>query len=154
MGRRGPSQDQVALVSRLAVLLVVTAGFFLMHGFLAVSASADTHGAHSGVEQPVEHGVEQLTVSASPMHATSAVHLQPGAPAPPAPAEHHDLVAGCVVALVGIAVIALASLLLRRGRPGVVGPLGRAAHVVRPWVAERAPGLPPPPRIALCVIRV
>lgn len=126
---------------RLTVLFVFAAGFFTMHGFLAVSASADTR----------HHGQQHASATAAVQAASAGADANPVRDRPE-PAEHHDLVAGCVVALVGVALAGLALLSLRR----------------RCWSAEDRGGLVPqvvlaiglsavrwsPPRVALCVIRV
>jgi len=112
----------------VVVLLVFAAGFFTMHGFLAVSASAAAHAA--------------------PKHAVVT-----GGPTPeqPGPAEHHELVAGCVVALVGIGLAGIALLSLRRSRTDGArhGFVSEVVRAIGPSAARWSP-----PRVALCIIRV
>lgn len=149
------------------VLFVFAAGFFTMHGFLAVSASADLHGSHDVPAAQAHEASPGADTSVGRIGATStaaAVHeaelpsaiqasvVSPaGQPDPPAPAEHHDVVAGCVVALVGITVIALALL----SWFGVRGPV-IATSFASPTVQQVRSVMSrwSPPRIALCVIRV
>lgn len=155
----------MTLPGRLALLVVLVAGFLTMHGFFAVSAGADAHSttamsAESSASAPDGHSSAHLagTVTASTLLMSPAAGdaRQPGAngalPPSPHPAEHHDLLAGCVVALVGIAVLALAHLLARHRPLGAGRPPVTLARVLI-WVGDHAPALPPP-RIALCVIRV
>lgn len=144
--------------------MVLVAGFLTMHGFFAVSAGADTHitTAASAESSPFApdgdhsaHSTGQMSASTLPMSDAAEDAPQAGSDGAPSesphPAEHHGLLAGCVVALVGIAVLTLAQLLARR----VTLVVGRPASVARvlSWVGDHAPALPPP-RIALCVIRV
>ncbi|MFC3688889.1 hypothetical protein [Aquipuribacter hungaricus] len=154
----------MTLPGRLALLVVLVAGFLTMHGFFAVSAGADeqstgTVSAESGVSVSGGHAwghpadPVMTTLVDAPAAGDTPQPGSNGAPPPsPHPADHHDLLAGCVVALVGIAVLTLAHLLSRRG-PLVVGRSRVTVARVVSWVGDHAPA-PPPPRIALCVIRV
>lgn len=146
--RRGTA----TLWGRLAVLSVFASGFLTMHGFLAVSASADVHvaNAHHVAGEPTAHAAAapQATLAAAPSAAEGDIGA---APAQPSPAEHHDLVAGCVVALVGTGLVGLALLSLRRSsttqtRSGLVSA---PVQAIRAATARWSP-----PRVALCVIRV
>jgi hypothetical protein len=133
-------------------MLLLASGFLTMHGFLAVSASADVHVSHpqQAVGDSSTHalagpvGTSAATASAAEVGVGAAHHQ-------PSPADHHDVIAGCVVALVGIGLAGLALLTLRR--PTVVQDL-------RSLVTDKVQliGVPTarwsPPRVALCVIRV
>lgn len=78
----------------------------------------------------------------------------PAGPGAPGPVEHHDVVAGCVVALVGVAVLSAVAAQVLRGRThGRGGPTGVAVGRVRTATVGPVPGLPPP-RLTLCVIQV
>ncbi|MGJ7440626.1 hypothetical protein [Aquipuribacter sp. MA13-6] len=152
-----PRGGTVTRWGRLLVLLVFAAGFFTMHGFLAVSASAHTHlGQQHGLATDVlSHtdatagGPAPSGVAAAHPGATGAVLTL--APGRPEPAEHHDLVAGCVVALVGVGLAGLALLLLRRRTAGedLRTPASGSIGLIGPSAAWWSP-----PRVALCVIRV
>lgn len=149
VGSRGRARVLLSPFRRLVVLFVFLTGFSTMHGFLAVSASADPH-------QPRTVAASEHHADAAPSNRVSPADAPPatrGAPAPPGPAEHHDLLAGCVVALVGTAVLALALLLQQDRRSWSTRSLWRAAVGVRHRVSIRVPG-PPPPFAALCVIQV
>lgn len=155
----------MTLPGRLALLVVLAAGFLTMHGFFAVSAGADAHSsAAMSVESSASapdghssaHSAGSMMASTLPMSPAAGDAPQAGsngAPAPsPHPADHHGLLAGCMVALVGVAVLTLAHLLARR-RPLGVGQPPRVVPRVVSWLGDHAPALPPP-RIALCVVRV
>lgn len=161
--RPGPPGTQGTCRGRLALLVVLAAGFLTMHGFFAVSAGADVHGPATAVPvedvHPAGHpaGAPGLamssTLATSPATGDAAFQVSTTPPAPsPHPADHHDVLAGCVVALVGVAVLALAHMFARRG-PLAARRLPRTVPRVLPWVGDHAPALPPP-RIALCVVRV
>lgn len=131
------------------------AGFFTMHGFLAVSASVGTHlgqqhGVASTLVTHVDTAAEQ-SGAAGPAPAGGASTVLGHDPDRPAPAEHHDLAAGCVVALVGVALAGIALLLLRRST--TVGDLRVRVSDVVQGVGVSASRWSPP-RVALCVIRV
>lgn len=140
------------LWGRLAVMLLLASGFLTMHGFLAVSASADVQVSHpqQAVADPSTHasagpvGTLAATASAAEVGVGAAHHQ-------PSPADHHDVVAGCVVALVGIGLAGLALLSMRR--PALVGHVRSLVTDTVRWI-----GLPTAgwslPRVALCVIRV
>lgn len=108
------------------MLLVFAAGFLTMHGFFAVSEAADPHATQHAVV------IDE--------------------PDPVAPAEHHDLVVGCVVALVGIGLTGLALLSLRRSP--VIEKWQQAVAAVVPLITGPSAARWSPPRVALCVIRV
>ena len=130
--------------------MVLAAGFLTMHGFFAVSAGADAHVPTTSVPAV---SVEDAHASGHPAAGGPVLQVSTGAPSPsPHPADHHGLLAGCVVALVGVAVLALTHLLVRR-RPLGAARLTRNVTRVVSWVGDHAPALPPP-RIALCVVRV
>lgn len=141
--------------AHLGVLLVFAAGFFTMHGFLAVSASAGIHlGQQHGVASTVVTHVDaaaEESRAAGPASVGGASTDLGHAPDRPAPAEHHDLAAGCVVALVGVALAGLTLLLLRRSTT-VEHLRIRVSDVVQ-GVGVSASRWSPP-RVALCVIRV
>ncbi len=152
--------------AHLGVLLVFAAGFFTMHGFLAISAHADIHGqqhqvattlptntaAHTEVQPGPQTGGAEFGPSAAIEAHVGAGSTDLGhAPDRPTPAEHHDLAAGCVVALVGVALAGVALLLLSRSS---------TVEHLRICVCDVVQGVSvlasrwSPPRVALCVIRV
>lgn len=157
----------MALWGRLVVLLVIAAGFFTMHGFLAVSAAADTHPTHHGVTSSPGiqagdaaagtrlsgTGMSRIGMS-GPDYVDAATEVSAGAgtaPEGPEPAGHSDLLEGCVLALVGLGLAGLALLSLRR--PWAVNVRNQFGssyrQAIRPSEARWSP-----PRVALCVIRV
>ena len=142
-----------------AVLTLLLAGFLSMHGFFAVSspahATAPTVGTHPAA---AGHDWSAQDVGVLPL-GPAAGHVSTPLPAPSgggghAPLDHHDVLMGCVVALVGVTALGLASLLLPRVRSARAGR-ARPAPAFRP--SALAGALPRPsglPRIAFCVLRV
>jgi len=128
------------------VLSLLLAGFLSMHGFLAVSSASVSHDS---VPSPV------------PAHAMGAVAPGPAVddgPAEPgsggdAPVDHHGVLAGCVVAFVGVALLTLAVMSSLRRRPLLTGRIDRLAATVRHVVVAGPVGWSLP-RFSLCVIRV
>lgn len=140
----GRSVSSVTRRARVCVLLVLAAGFFTMHGFLAVSASAGTQ-AHAHAAQDI--AVQQVAADLS-----HDVGQGPtGSPGDPEPTQH-DVLMGCVVAVVGIAVLSLATLSLRH-RAGWGSWINQLRAVPLKHLPSRHPSWSSP-RIALCVIRV
>ncbi len=138
--------------AHLGVLLIFAAGFFTMHGFLAVSAQAGTPpGQQHGVPGTVVTHVDAAAGHSGVAEPRGGASTDLGhAPHRPAPAEHHDLAAGCVIALVGVALAGLALLLRRSGTTAdlQVETSGVVANI---YVSASRWS---PPRVALCVIRV
>lgn len=170
-GGSPPARSPDALLrsaARLAVLFVLAVGFFSMHGFVAVSAAADLHAAHAtpagGPEGGADpHGMAEgdrgsgaaatASRSTDPIVSSAAAGGAPEERDLPGPAEHHGVLAGCVVALVGVAVLLVTLHFVqgrhRRERAARLRPVGLARHAL----SGPALGLPPP-RLRLCVIRV
>jgi len=150
-GRRRRA-TRAADAARLGVLSLLLAGFLSMHGFLAVSAASVSHDPASATVHA------HATV---PAHATGAVApgpvvadgpAEPGS-SPHTPVDHHGVLAGCVVALVGVALLTLGVLSSLRRRPLLMGRIDRLAATVRHVVVAGPVGWSLP-RISLCVIRV
>ena len=158
MPLRLPQRPALTRLGRGAVLAVLLAGFLSMHGFFAVSSPAhSTTAATSGMQTAADgHGTsagDALGVGAVAGH-TSAALPGPGSGGH-APLEHHDVLMGCVVALVGGAALGvLALLLLTLYRPTHDGSARRAPGSGLPLLDVVRRSLPGLPRIALCVIRV
>lgn len=138
---------------RLVVLLVFAAGFLTMHGFFATSASADTHASnpYTAADLGTHEADAAAGAAPGPDAALSAEARLGHTPDRPGPAEHHDLVAGCVVALVGIALAGLVLLSLRRSWTAAdrAAPVSTELRAIGSSAARCSP-----PRVALCVIRV
>lgn len=150
---------------RLVIVLLVLVGFLTMHGFLAFSASgpsaASSHAAvmtsgdqeswGDGVDRGTPaHGAVQTPGTAIPSDAGVAAALS-GAPGHE-PGDHSDVLAGCVLALVGVVGITLAvAALRRRGVLVTGGAFCRGQLLAAPLLA--APTLAPSP-YRLCVLRV
>ncbi len=152
-------------VSGLAVLFLVLGGFVAMHGIAATTATGVHHSAvvlvsapewhHASVESPAAGSMASTGPSVGSESHTRGAGL-PGAVPEAAegghgdPAGSHGLMAGCLLALVGV----LAAVLLwwRRNVCGASGgsALPSCGRVTGP------PERPPPrwSRISLCVARV
>ena len=130
---------------RLAVMFLVLAGFLTMHGFLATSESEGV--IHAGPGHLMSGaGVDRSGTPAGGL--VSAV----GSGQEHGPQEHSGVLAGCVLALVGVVGLALAGAALRRrGVSGAGGSFRRGGLPPAPLLASPTPA-PIPYR--LCVMRV
>lgn len=150
---------------RLVVVLLVLVGFLTMHEFLAFSTSgpvaASSHAAvMTGGDQESwgdrvdrgtpAHGAVQPAGTAIPSDAVVAAALG-GAPGHE-PGDHSDVLAGCVLALVGAVGITLAVAALRRRGVLVTGGAFRRGQLLAALLLA-APSLAPTP-YRLCVMRV
>ena len=145
---------------RLAVMFLVLTGFLTMHGFLATSGSeivnpdgpghlmsvalvdGRTGGAGVGGEGA---GVDRWT-------AVEALDPAPGGGQEHGPQHHSEVLAGCVLALVGVVGLALAGAALRRrGVSGAGGSFRRAELPPSPLLGSSTPA---PVPYGLCVMRV
>lgn len=150
---------------RLVVVLLVLVGFLTMHGFLAFSASgpvaASSHAAvmaggdqgfwGGGVDLGTPgHGAVQPRGTAIPSDAGVVAALG-GAPGHE-PGDHSDVLAGCVLALVGVVGVTLAVAALRRWGVLVTGGAFRRGQLLAA-LSLTTPSLAPTP-YRLCVMRV
>ena len=130
---------------RLAVMFLVLAGFLTMHGFLATSESQGVIPDGAG------HLMSGAGVdgSGSPVEALNAA---PDGGQEHGPQDHSEVLAGCVLALVGVVGLALGvAALRRRGVSGAGGSLRGGGR--RPSPLLRSP-TPVPIPYGLCVMRV
>jgi len=132
--------------TRVVVLPLILAGFLAMHGFLAVSSASGSHDPAPSVVPA--HAMAAVT----PGPAGDDGPLEPG-PGGHAPLDHHGVLAGCVVALVGVALLSVRVLSTLRRRPLLTGRTDRLAAAVRHVVVAGPVGWSLP-RVSLCVIRV
>jgi hypothetical protein len=137
---------RASTAGRVAALVLLLAGLLGMHGFADLVGPSTTAGHQT---EHVAGATHDHSAPASQVATTAAVGSGGGTHGHPDLA--HDLLMGCVLALVGVAAVAL---------------LGRAPHSGTPagaWsdprVRRLAAALPPPPpgpplRLTLCVQRV
>ncbi|MFC5381575.1 DUF6153 family protein [Aquipuribacter nitratireducens] len=120
---------------RLAAILLLVAGVLGMHGVVdLVGTGAAAHTAAAGHHADVTGGT---------VGPTAPGHGDHGSPV-------HDVLVGCVLALVGV-VVTLAVRISRRAATGSPSVRDR----LEPLAAAPALRLvPPPPRVRLCVMRV
>ncbi len=152
---------------RLAVLLLVGLGFLTMHGFVASAGPATAAASSLPAVAAASHDGDRTSSLVESTGEVAGGHgtvlsagPTAGAGAPPEagdgtghePADHSDLMAGCVLALVGVAGLALAvAALRRRGLLGVDGLMRRVQVVAESFAT--APILTSSPH-RLCVMRV
>jgi hypothetical protein len=136
---------RASTAGRVAALVLLLAGLLGMHGFADLVGPSTTDGHRT---EHVAGAMHDHGAPASQAETTSAVGSGGGTHGHPDLV--HDLLMGCVLALVGVAAVAL----LRRA-PHSGASAGAWSD---PQVGRLAAALPPPPgpplRLTLCVQRV
>lgn len=136
-------------VASLGLVVLVLLGLAAMHGGPSAGMSAGNHGPMPAAALAPMSGSPGATPGHGPeagMTASSVV------PAPVGAGGHHSMMAGCALALTGIAAFALSVLVRRRVGVAVSHRSGRwPRSPVPPSWARASP--PPMARFSLCVLR-